>query len=82
MLFGEGPVFPAACTTNIPAFTAASKAISKELKKVAKPGGRLLGAMDKLMMSTPSWAACQLACQLMNEICNPVKEHRINNKIK
>lgn len=54
MLLGEGPVFPAACTTNIPALTADSIAISSGLKKVATPGGRRLGVMDRLNMSTPS----------------------------
>lgn len=57
MLLEDGPVFPAACTTKIPAFTAESKAMSIGLKKVAIPGGRLLGVIDKLTMSTPSWAA-------------------------
>lgn len=32
ILLGDGPVFPAACTTNIPTFTAASKAMSIGLK--------------------------------------------------
>lgn len=54
MLFGEGPVLPAAWTTNIPAFTADSSDISIGLKKVASPGGRLLGVIDKLIISTPS----------------------------
>lgn len=54
MLFGDGPVFPEACTTKIPAFTAESKAMSMGLKKVAMPGGRLLGVIDKLTISTPS----------------------------
>lgn len=54
MLVGDGPVFPAACTTKIPCFTADSKAMSIGLKKVATPGGRLLGVIDKLIMSTPS----------------------------
>lgn len=54
ILLGDGPVFPAACTAKIPAFTADSKAISIGLKKVAMPGGRLLGVIDKLIMSTPS----------------------------
>lgn len=54
MLFGAGPVFPAACTTKIPAFTAESNAISIGLKNVAIPGGRLLGVIDKFIMSTPS----------------------------
>lgn len=59
MLVGDGPVFPAACTTKIPAFTADSNAMSIGLKKVATPGGRLLGVIDKLIMSTPSCAACK-----------------------
>lgn len=54
MLLGEGPVFPAACTTKMPAFAADSRAMSIGLKKVAIPGGRLLGVIDKLKMSTPS----------------------------
>lgn len=54
MLFGDGPVLPAAWTTNIPAFTADSNAMSMGLKNVATPGGRLLGVIDKLIMSTPS----------------------------
>lgn len=54
MLLGAGPVFPAACTTKIPAFTAESNAISIGLKKVAMPGGRLFGVIDKFIMSTPS----------------------------
>lgn len=54
MLLGEGPVFPAACTTKMPAFAADSRAMSIGLKKVAIPGGRLLGVIDKLIMSTPS----------------------------
>lgn len=54
MLFGEGPVLPAAWTTNIPAFTAESSAISIGLKNVASPGGRLFGVMDKLIISTAS----------------------------
>lgn len=54
ILLGEGPVFPAACTTKMPAFTADSRAISIGLKNVAIPGGRLFGVIDKLMMSTPS----------------------------
>lgn len=54
MLFGDGPVLPAACTTNIPAFTADSNAISNGLKNVAIPGGRLFGVIDKLIMSAPS----------------------------
>lgn len=54
MLFGDGPVFPAACTTNIPAFTADNSAMSMGLKNVAIPGGRLFGVIDKLIMSTPS----------------------------
>ena len=54
---GDGPVFPAACTTKIPALTADSKAMSMGLKKVAMPGGRLFGVIDKLIMSTPSCAA-------------------------
>lgn len=59
MVIGDGPVFPAACTTKIPAFTADSNAISIGLKKVAMPEGRLLGVIDKHIMSTPSWAACK-----------------------
>lgn len=59
MLLGEGPVFPAACTMNIPAFTAESNAISIGLKNVAIPGGRRFGVMDKLIISTPSSAACE-----------------------
>nr|GMD06267.1 hypothetical protein Iba_chr06bCG14390 [Ipomoea batatas]GME03096.1 hypothetical protein Iba_scaffold446CG0440 [Ipomoea batatas] len=31
------------------------------LKKVATPGGRLFGVIDKLIMSTPSCAACKFA---------------------
>ena len=54
MLLGDGPVLPAACTTKIPAFTADSNAMSIGLKNVAIPGGRLLGVIDKLIMSTPS----------------------------
>lgn len=54
MLLGAGPVFPAACTTKIPAFTAESNAISIGLKNVAIPGGRLFGVIDKFIMSTPS----------------------------
>ena len=54
ILLGEGPVLPAACTTKIPAFTADNKAMSMGLKKVAIPGGRRLGVIDKLIMSTPS----------------------------
>lgn len=57
MLLGEGPVFPAACTTKIPALTADNKAMSMGLKKVAMPGGRLFGVIDKLIISTPSCAA-------------------------
>lgn len=53
-LCGAGPVFPAACTTKIPALTAVNKAMSIGLKNVATPGGRLLGVIDKLIMSTPS----------------------------
>lgn len=53
-LFGEGPVFPAACTTNIPDFTAESNDMSIGLKNVASPQGRLFGVIDKLMISTPS----------------------------
>lgn len=53
-LLGDGPVFPAAWTAKIPDFTAESNAMSIGLKKVAIPGGRLLGVMDKLIMSTPS----------------------------
>lgn len=59
MLLGEGPVFPAACTTNMPAFTADKSAMSIGLKNVASPGGLRLGVMDKLMMSTLSSAACK-----------------------
>lgn len=54
MLIGDGPVLPAACTTKIPAFTAASNAMSIGLKKVAIPEGRRLGVIDKLIISTPS----------------------------
>lgn len=57
MLLNDGPVFPAAWTTKIPAFTAERSAISIGLKKVATPGGRLFGVIDKLIISTPSWAA-------------------------
>lgn len=57
MLLGEGPVFPAACTTKIPALIADNNAISIGLKKVAMPGGRLFGVIDKLIISTPSCAA-------------------------
>ena len=59
MLLGEGPVFPAACTTNMPALTADKSAMSIGLKNVASPGGLRLGVMDKLMMSTLSSAACK-----------------------
>jgi hypothetical protein len=59
MLLGEGPVFPAACTTNMPAFTADISAISIGLKNVANPGGLLLGVIDKLITSTLSSAACK-----------------------
>ena len=59
MLLGAGPVLPAAWTTNIPAFIAESKDISIGLKNVANPDGRLLGVIDKLIISTPSSAACK-----------------------
>lgn len=54
MLLGDGPVFPAAWTTNIPVFTAESMAMSIGLKKVATPGGFRFGVIDKLSISTPS----------------------------
>lgn len=54
MLIGEGPVFPAACTTKIPAFIADNKAMSIGLKNVAIPRGRLLGVIDKHIISTLS----------------------------
>lgn len=54
MLLGDGPVLPAACTTKMPALTADNNAMSIGLKNVAIPGGRLLGVIDKLIMSTPS----------------------------
>lgn len=54
MLFGEGPVFPAAWTTNIPAFTAESNDMSIGLKNVASPEGLLFGVSDKVNISTPS----------------------------
>lgn len=54
MLIAEGPVFPAACTTKIPAFIADSNAMSIGLKKVAIPGGRLLVVIDKHIISTLS----------------------------
>jgi hypothetical protein len=54
MLIGEGPVFPAACTTKIPAFVADNNAMSIGLKKVAISGGRLFGVIDKHIISTLS----------------------------
>lgn len=54
MLLGDGPVFPAAWTTKIPAFTAERIAISIGLKKVATPGGFRFGVIDRLSISTPS----------------------------
>ena len=59
MLLGTGPVLPDACTTKMPAFTDDSNAMTMGLKNVAVSGGRLLGVIDKLNMSTPSWAACK-----------------------
>jgi hypothetical protein len=67
MLLGEGPVFPAACTTNMPAFTADKSAMSIGLKNVASPGGLRLGVMDKLIMSTLSSAACK--CNVGSYLC-------------
>jgi len=54
MLIGEGPVFPAACTTKIPAFVADNNAMSIGLKKVAISEGRLFGVIDKHIISTLS----------------------------
>jgi hypothetical protein len=54
MVLGAGPVFPAAWTTKIPAFTAESNAMSIGLKKVATPGGFRFGVIDRLNISTPS----------------------------
>lgn len=68
MLLGDGPVFPAAWTTKIPDLTAESKAMSIGLKKVAIPGGRLFGVIDKLIMSTPSCAAYKCKNTRINDL--------------
>jgi hypothetical protein len=52
MLISDGPVFPAACTTKIPAFIADNNAMSIGLKKVAIPGGCILGVIEKHIIST------------------------------
>lgn len=68
-LLGDGPVLPAACTTNIPVLNADNNAMSMGLKNVAMPGGRLLGVIDKLMISTPSCAACKNKRKVKKTCC-------------
>jgi hypothetical protein len=54
-VFGKGPPFPAACTTNTPAFTAPRSVASKGFKNVVVVvAGGLFGPTERLSISTPS----------------------------
>lgn len=52
-----GPLFPPAWTTNIPALRANRREISNALSKLGTPSGGSSGPMERINISTPSWAA-------------------------
>lgn len=54
-----GPLFPAACTTTMPAFLAKSRNMSNTFKNVRPSSGGTSGPMDSTITSTPSSAACK-----------------------
>jgi len=57
---GDGPLFPAACTTKTPAFLANNKVISKMLRNVNVSFVGSFGPIESDMISTPSRTACKI----------------------